>query len=174
MFVNRYITIELPVEYLLVLLEVRFCIFPIYVHYMMDQINRLDSHEPCVFILEFWYVRVFNGFYYLVLEGLAHGCGILNIWRAFPYILLDFGRWATVAFLVMVGIDTGSFGYFHGVTITNVVYRVSFSIRPTWPCFPTSGVVLRVTALAYNDWIISFKDSYSGSLLIVVRVLMTN
>ena len=53
MFVNRYITIELPVESLLVLLEVRFCIFPIYVHYMMDQINRLDSHEPCVFILEF-------------------------------------------------------------------------------------------------------------------------
>ena len=70
-----------------------------------------------------------------------------------------------MVFVAMAGLAPGSFGSSHGVTIANVLYRVPFMIRPTWPCFPPAIVSGRVAVLAYNYWIISFEDS---------RVLMKN
>ena len=40
---------------------------------MVDQIDSIESHEPCVFISEFCNVIVFNGFNYFVIEGTGHG-----------------------------------------------------------------------------------------------------
>ena len=99
---------------------------------------------------------------------------LLNIQIALPYVSLACWRWATVAFAAMVGIATISSVSSRGVSISNLAYMASFMIRPTWPCFPPSTVVGRVVVLAYNYRIVSFKDSLSGSPLIVGRLLKTN
>ena len=70
---------------------------------MVDHINCLESHEPCVFIAEFCAICVLNGFNYLVIESLVHGCGIFDDLSCFYICLIgllavsDFGicsdRW---------------------------------------------------------------------------------
>ena len=98
----------------------------------------------------------------------------LKIRFALPCVSLACWRWENLAFAVMVGLVPGSSRYYHGFPTSNVAYRVSLMIRPTWTCFTPARVVGRVTALAYNTWIIFCSDSYSGSPLSVGRVLMTN
>ena len=72
-FVNGHVSVKCLIKSVLVIIDIRFFNLPISAHYMVDQINCLDSHEPCVFITEFSNVSVLNGFKYLVLEGLVHG-----------------------------------------------------------------------------------------------------
>ena len=75
---NRNGGIQFLIEYILVLLEVRFCDLSISVHKMADKIYFIDSHEPYVFVAKLCYVNVFNSFNYLVLENIVHGSRVLE------------------------------------------------------------------------------------------------
>ena len=72
-FSNGHGSVQCLIEYIMVLLEVHLYHFPISVHYMVDQIYLLDSHQLYVFVAELFDVSIFNVFNYLVLEGLVYG-----------------------------------------------------------------------------------------------------
>ena len=74
----------------------------------------------------------------------------------------------------MVGLSPVSSRSSYSVTVSNVAYMVHFTNRMTCQCFSPDRVVGRVAELAYDTWIISFKESQSGPTLIVGRLLMTN
>ena len=76
-------SIKCLIGYLLVILEVRLCSFPVSVNYMVEQIYRLDSHETCIFIVSLCDAIFLNGFKYFLLEGLVYGCVVFKYLECF-------------------------------------------------------------------------------------------
>ena len=85
----------------MVLFKVSFCNVPISFHYTVEQIYHLESHEPCISIAEFFILIVFNGFNYLVLEGLLNGYVVFKDSVCFDICLID----------LLVVSDCGNYSY---------------------------------------------------------------
>ena len=169
-FSNGNCSIQCLIEYLLVIFEVCLFNFPIPVNKMVEHVYRLDYHGPPK-LLD---VKVFNGFNYLVIEGIFHGCIVFKDSVCFANCLIGLLELSYSGSCSNIWGWTRIFQVLPWCSHLHLKYRASFVIRKTWPCFLLLRVVRNLAALAYNAWIISLKDSYSGSPLIVGRVLKTN